>query len=712
MQIFFVFNTSFCKSEEDDPKDALVYFYPLEICNDQKHELCFQLVGISQFLKSTFASPVVVSLDQGKFAFCRSQNYLLVLGGKSVENSTILKENLQLLCRIFSFYWKDMDSVSVACHNNRLLFLQKMKEIWDHILLTSDFFGNMAHPASSIIPVTMLSQKNSSDIHSRAKRLLHMCQRNSPVIAGAVFCERRLVYSQLIPEVTRNLVFLLNSQDCDALHNAQTVYGLPPGVKVKRVYLTPKEINSILKYNHMNVGTQIRYQNYKKMSISQCSTASLSSGSEGDVDSGNSSEGAEAHKSDTSVFCCSDSNSHSKPENLLVCTSVIPETYSPHHHSSFHSCKVSNRNLERCISTDTERSYSTAYESAPGNVFENCRRHSHYISPTNGSLWKCAILQRRHSFSCAFNSRSAAENTCCGSEFCLHTSSFRISECTENFDLSISNKWKFGNLPHFSHRIMQNFHSLPRESCYLCLMKNHNLATELLQQVGVEKRLQVLKCRLNKRKNKNTYVTQSSKCSTDGNSRRKKISSSVESIQDSSSVNICDRQEMLLYIQKYCSCTLFLLLNNSSDEKLLGELWMTGFSDLGEIELESKRFMLSTNTEKKTDFQIYVLDNMRHELSGRVPHVNPTANDTINDPALQMMHIDLQSNASLRSVSFLSQNRSLVGYHVSQNEVYYIQPGIVSAGNEVSMHREPFTHLYRKAKHRIKKYFGISVTEV
>lgn len=709
--MFFVFNTSFCKSDEDDPKDAIVYFYPREICDDQKHELCFQLVGISQFLSSAFTSPAVVSLDQGKFAFCRSQNYLLVLGGKNVMESTILKENLQFLYSVFTFCLKDINSVLMACHNNRVQFLQKMKEVWDHILLSSGFFGNMTHSASSIIPVSTFSQKNSYDIHSRTRHLLHMCQRNPPVIAGAVFCEKLLVYSQLIPEVTRSLMFLLNSQYCDTLHNVPTVNGLPPGVKMKKVYLTRKEINNILKHNHMKVGTQIRYQNYKKASMSQCGTTSLSSGSEGDVDSGNSSEAAETYKSDTSVFSYSDAYSHSKSEHPLVSTSEVLETHSSHF-SSFHLSKVSDKNLQRHVSTDTERSCSTAYESSPGNVFDHYRRHSQYAGPISGSLWKRDVLQRRHSFSCVFNSKSPVMDMYCDSEFSLHTSLLRIFECTEKFDLSISRKCNFENLPSFSYRTMQNVHSLLAESCYLCLIKNHNLSAKLLQR-GVEKRLQILKCRLNKRRNKNqTYSTQSSKCSMDGSFRRKKNTSAAESIQDSTLLNINERQEMFLYIQRYCGCTLFLLLNNSFDEDLLSDLWMHGFSDLGEIELESKKCMLSTNSEKKTDFQIYVFDNFQHEMSGSIPYVNASESDVLSDATSQMIHVDLQSNTALHSVSHLSQNRSLVAYRVSQNEVYYIQPGTVNVGNEVSIHREPFTHLYRKAKHRIKRYFGITVIEV
>ncbi|KFM67440.1 hypothetical protein X975_00770, partial [Stegodyphus mimosarum] len=76
---------------------------------------------------------------------------------------------------------------------------------------------------------------------------------------------------------------------------------LPPDVELKYIYLTKKAVGSILKYNHLYAGSRVRVKSADKSSLkSSPSTAlqdnSISSGSEGDVDSGNCSQNTRGKK--------------------------------------------------------------------------------------------------------------------------------------------------------------------------------------------------------------------------------------------------------------------------------------------------------------------------------------------------------------------------------------------------------------------------------
>lgn len=73
------------------------------------------------------------------------------------------------------------------------------------------------------------------------------------------------------------------------------VKNLPPDVELKYVYLNRRILQSILKYNHMHVGSSVRvklneapHMHLTKQSHNRFE--SISSGSEGDVDSGNCTE--------------------------------------------------------------------------------------------------------------------------------------------------------------------------------------------------------------------------------------------------------------------------------------------------------------------------------------------------------------------------------------------------------------------------------------
>lgn len=78
MMIVFVYDTECCQKEEDDPADAVLYFHPTWVSDTQKFSLCGQLMGTVQFLRETFGTASVISLQNGKFVLKEFGRFILV----------------------------------------------------------------------------------------------------------------------------------------------------------------------------------------------------------------------------------------------------------------------------------------------------------------------------------------------------------------------------------------------------------------------------------------------------------------------------------------------------------------------------------------------------------------------------------------------------------------------------------------------------------
>lgn len=78
MMIVFVYDTARCCKEEDDPADAVMYFHPAWVSPTQRLALAGQLMGVNQFLSTSFSSPSMISLQGGKFVLKKFGSYILV----------------------------------------------------------------------------------------------------------------------------------------------------------------------------------------------------------------------------------------------------------------------------------------------------------------------------------------------------------------------------------------------------------------------------------------------------------------------------------------------------------------------------------------------------------------------------------------------------------------------------------------------------------
>lgn len=82
------------------------------------------------------------------------------------------------------------------------------------------------------------------------------------------------------------------------------IKNLPPNVELKYVYISPRVIQNIVRHNHVYIGSTVRVKVDNRMSLSRTLHfyENLTSGSEGDVDSGHCTERVYQRKENTSAL--------------------------------------------------------------------------------------------------------------------------------------------------------------------------------------------------------------------------------------------------------------------------------------------------------------------------------------------------------------------------------------------------------------------------
>ncbi|GIX73069.1 hypothetical protein CEXT_506921 [Caerostris extrusa] len=624
MNLFFVYDTVYCKEDEDDPKDAIVYFFPVQTSESQRYFLCCQLVGVAKFLRSAFSTPSIIVLDQGKFAFLWSGNYLLVLGANSDISTNVLKDQLSFLCGIFCFYHGSINNVYKACKNNRDEFLSRMELAWSRYITLSQCFGNILQLSLNALPLK--SYKKSSRVVSTANRLLHVCQLSSSVTAGAVFYNSRILSTQFMPQLTNYLSLLSNENASTPVSNAiHVLRNLPPDVELKYVYLNPKVFSSILKYNHTSVGSRIRVKTCTKSQVESYSPSSkehLSSGSEGDVDSGN----------------CSESVHSNRDENLFP---VLPKKL-----KRYSTLKISKQKKLCTVSCCV--GHSRLFEK---NLFTSRNQSIASFMDDSGLKYKKSkITEKENSeifskignyLKSKQNSTFTAVNVFCNSHAKLWASSFVSESKMQHTNLMSSSDFEFSCSLCTNHQNSAGLNDLSlkqwNSDVNISSYAHHQCACGLLTtrpceghfycnrpEPPVDKRieiskLQILKCRPSIDASKRLYSTKRHSLSRRATidlsvpSNPKKITTGIQSFDFSfksgaddkySNIENNELQKHVLYVQRYESSTLVLLLNKVFDEKVINYLWNCGFTILRELEYNAEKQAMEKSYDIEPSFYL------------------------------------------------------------------------------------------------------------
>lgn len=257
--VFFIYDHDVLKREEDDMKDAILYFYPPYISIDDQCSVCGQLMGVSEFLKSAISksAPSIFKLHQEKYCLKRVRNYTFALEGRPTDSNELLKRQLSHLYQGFVFIYGDIDNIRQQFQTH-LGFLAEMKALWEMLFPSASCLSvNHIERVFQVLP----SVEVNSDLFLQTSNILQSSQRRQGVTLGAVLYKQKVLCTQMSPELTRKLILIRPELPCAEV---KTDFPLPLGVRLVTVYLTDEEYTAIKPQHSLNSHGQYRHSESSK----------------------------------------------------------------------------------------------------------------------------------------------------------------------------------------------------------------------------------------------------------------------------------------------------------------------------------------------------------------------------------------------------------------------------------------------------------------
>ncbi|XP_033748639.1 uncharacterized protein LOC117333450 [Pecten maximus] len=257
--VFFIYDHDVLKREEDDMKDAILYFYPPYISIDDQCSVCGQLMGVSEFLRSAISksAPSIFKLHQEKYCLKRVRNYTFALEGLPTDSNELLRRQLTHLYQGFIFIYGDIDNVRQQ-YKTHVGFLTEMKVLWEMLFPSASCLSvNHIERVFQVLP----SVEVNSDLFLQASNILQSSQRRQGVTLGAVLYKQRVLCTQMSPELTRKLILIRPELPCAEM---KTDFPLPLGVRLVTVYLTDEEYSAIKPQHRQSSPGQYRHSENSK----------------------------------------------------------------------------------------------------------------------------------------------------------------------------------------------------------------------------------------------------------------------------------------------------------------------------------------------------------------------------------------------------------------------------------------------------------------
>ncbi|KAK2588525.1 hypothetical protein KPH14_006304 [Odynerus spinipes] len=241
MMIVFVFDTSRCCKEEDDPAEAVMYFHPAWVSPTQRLALAGQLMGVNQFLATSFSLPHSISLQGGKFVFKKFGQYILAVGTDRNIQDWVLERRANTLESILKFFHCDLVKISESFNNDRNKFTEKLYQMFETYLPILQYSANLF----SNIPVIKLP-KSASNIFLEAIQILQYCQEMNGIMGGALFYNNKVVATQLSADLTKQIVIMDPYRIKAPAERVHTEFHLPVGIQLLRVYIQEKQYTKLV----------------------------------------------------------------------------------------------------------------------------------------------------------------------------------------------------------------------------------------------------------------------------------------------------------------------------------------------------------------------------------------------------------------------------------------------------------------------------------
>ncbi|XP_046546499.1 uncharacterized protein LOC124256549 isoform X2 [Haliotis rubra] len=238
---FFIYDHNVLKREEDDLKDAIVYFYPNTVSVDNQCALVGKLIGISDFFFHCLpqSTPRVIKLLSEKFATQRHGDFTVALGCDLFIPDEFITHHFEFVWKVFVFFQGSLEAVRQRCKNHKS-FPSDLAKVWDMYLPFCQFYGDLMSQAFQILPDVQLS-KSSSKTFLHSSHILQRCHRQDGVIGGVLLYKSKVLSSQLSPDVTKRLLLLKPQQNHLPCQEIKPDFELPGGLRLLRVFLPSQE---------------------------------------------------------------------------------------------------------------------------------------------------------------------------------------------------------------------------------------------------------------------------------------------------------------------------------------------------------------------------------------------------------------------------------------------------------------------------------------
>ncbi|CAG5087282.1 Similar to HPS4: Hermansky-Pudlak syndrome 4 protein (Homo sapiens), partial [Cotesia congregata] len=262
MMIVFIYDTTRCRKEEDDPAEAVMYFHPAWVSPAQRLALAGQLMGAYQFLSTCFSSPNLITLQGGKFVLKKFSHYILAVGTDRNIQDWILERRANCLESILKFFHCNLDTISQSFNNERNKFTEKLYQMFETYLPILQYSANLF----SNIPMIKLPS-TASNVFLESMQILQYCQEMSGILGGAMFYNNKVVATQLSAELTKQLVITDPYRIKAPADRIPTDFHLPVGVQLLRVYIQRKPVEfSDDNFKFSTSGSDV-VKKYKKSSL-------------------------------------------------------------------------------------------------------------------------------------------------------------------------------------------------------------------------------------------------------------------------------------------------------------------------------------------------------------------------------------------------------------------------------------------------------------
>ncbi|XP_059481269.1 uncharacterized protein LOC132200089 [Neocloeon triangulifer] len=241
LSVVFVYDCESCVSEADDPQDAIVYFHPQWVSEQQRLALCGQLMGTTHFFLASFSCPKLICLKSGQFAIRQCGRFILAVGTDHSHPAWVLHKRADALFAMLRLFHGGIEEIGNGCAFDRSILVSRLQDILDTLVPMAQNYGDLFGQEP-----TLLLPKSASNVFLEAVQVLEFFQNLQGVIGGTILYKNRVVSTLLTAELTRKLIFSDPYHIRNSVETVPAQFELPLGVRLLRVYLEQREHESLV----------------------------------------------------------------------------------------------------------------------------------------------------------------------------------------------------------------------------------------------------------------------------------------------------------------------------------------------------------------------------------------------------------------------------------------------------------------------------------